>query len=381
MKILLLILVAMCVAQQVAIQFTGQLNQYTILWQAANSSASTISTVKFGYSENSMTETASGTATPFTACLVYRSMTREVLITVQPDRDVHFSVASEPNGPWSKTFQFKSAPSGTHDFSFVTYGDTGRGATSKKILDLVVRENPRFIVHSGDYAYDQAWSQPTWDDWGNFYEPLTSRFPYVTVVGNHEWNCLFRFENYGGRFSQMLARSSRGNANFWYSMIYSHVHFIALSSEHPIDPPSVQYKWLEEELKRVDRKKTPWVIVSIHQPGYCSLASRYPGNTLVRGIEPLLVRGGVELVLAGHDHDYEASCPVTDSKCGSGPIWMIAGTGGAGDRGPFREPKPEWIRHREVSNGFVKIDVSANILRWKFIRVNDTIGDEWIIRK
>jgi hypothetical protein len=220
-----------------------------------------------------------------------------------------------------------------------------------------------------------------WDTWGQFYEPLTSTVPYVTVVGNHEWNCLFAFENYGPRFTKLLGRNSGGNGNFWYHYVYSHVHFFVLSSEHPIDAPSVQYKWLEQEIRKVDRVKTPWVIFSLHQPAYSSLASRYPGNRLMRALEPLMERHSVDLVIAGHDHHYEATCNVLDGKCGKGPMWIVAGSGGTGLYGPHFEPKPDWIRFREISYGFVKMDVTNNMLRWKFIRSNGTTADEYIIRK
>ena len=47
---------------------------------------------------------------------------------------------------------------------------------------------------------------------------------------------------------------------------------VMLSTEHDYRPGSAQYKWLENDLKSVDRSKTPFVMVGGHRPMYCSEA-------------------------------------------------------------------------------------------------------------
>lgn len=48
------------------------------------------------------------------------------------------------------------------------------------------------------------------------------------------------------------------------------VHFIMISTEHDLSPGTRQYKWLEQDLKSIDRSKTPWVIIGGHRPMYTS---------------------------------------------------------------------------------------------------------------
>ena len=43
-----------------------------------------------------------------------------------------------------------------------------------------------------------------------------------------------------------------------------------LSTEHDFSPNSTQYQWLEADLKKVDRRITPWLVVSGHRPMYLS---------------------------------------------------------------------------------------------------------------
>ena len=56
------------------------------------------------------------------------------------------------------------------------------------------------------------------------------------------------------------------------------VHMVMLSTEHDYRPGSPQYVWLENDLKSVDRTKTPFIMVGGHRPMYCSEA--YPGKKM-----------------------------------------------------------------------------------------------------
>ena len=60
--------------------------------------------------------------------------------------------------------------------------------------------------------------------------------------------------------------------NIRHSYDYGMVHFIMMSTEHDFSPNSRQYNWLENDLKNVDRKKTPWVVIGGHRSMYMSEA-------------------------------------------------------------------------------------------------------------
>ena len=53
-----------------------------------------------------------------------------------------------------------------------------------------------------------------------------------------------------------------------YSYDQSLVHTVMLSSEHNMTSGSRQFKWLENDLKSVNRTVTPWVVVEFHRPLY-----------------------------------------------------------------------------------------------------------------
>jgi 3',5'-cyclic AMP phosphodiesterase CpdA len=67
-----------------------------------------------------------------------------------------------------------------------------------------------------------------------------------------------------------------------------------------------QFEWLEKELAN---SRSKWKIVYLHHPIYSS-GGRHGSDLLLRKVlEPLFVKYGVSVVLAGHDHFYERIKP------------------------------------------------------------------------
>ena len=67
---------------------------------------------------------------------------------------------------------------------------------------------------------------------------------------------------------------SPGPDKFWYSFDQGGVHVIQLSSEHDWTPSSQQYEWLANDLGRVNRTETPWVVVTAHRMMYTTQVPR-----------------------------------------------------------------------------------------------------------
>ena len=122
----------------------------------------------------------------------------------------------------------------------------------------------------------------------------------------------------------MPSAESKGLENFWYSWNNGMVHYIQFNTETdfpnapdlpngsdkenagPFAPDGTQLAWLEADLKAVNRKKTPWIIVGGHRPWYVSGGVCQPCQAAFEG---LLVKYGVDVALFGHDHLYERLAP------------------------------------------------------------------------
>ena len=85
-------------------------------------------------------------------------------------------------------------------------------------------------------------------------------------------------------------------------------------------------KFIRRDLTKANQNRVavPWIIVAGHHPMYCSNTNHdnacfkpmsYRNGTLDGdqiGIESILMKNKVDLVLAGHTHSYERSYPVYD---------------------------------------------------------------------
>ena len=88
-------------------------------------------------------------------------------------------------------------------------------------------------------------------------------------------------------------------------------HLLPAATTSPLFPgrqddfstKSEQYKFLQRELKNVNRKRTPWLVVVMHAPFYSSFTKHYKEPECMRQTyEPLMNKYGVDFVLSGHDH-------------------------------------------------------------------------------
>ena len=265
------------------------------------------------------------------------------------------------------------------------------------------------VFHAGDLSYGVGYGY-RWDEWMTMIEPYSSLAPYMITIGNHEQETLVGGEkdpshapgngfhpswgNFGhdsggecgvpvyNRFHMPNIRN--GNQPWWYSFEYGLVHFTILSSEHNFTSGSQQYTWLKNDLKSVNRSRTPWLILILHRPIYSSqhFIPDFEVTTHLRvALEELLYYNKVDLVIAGHHHLYERSCPVYRQLCrDSAPMHVVIG--GAG----FELENPGmwdfgWCEYFESNHGYGRVSVvDRKSLLWEFVRNKDnTVADKvWL---
>jgi alkaline phosphatase D len=102
----------------------------------------------------------------------------------------------------------------------------------------------------------------------------------------------------------------------------------SLVPDYSSGQPNLQTLWLEQTLKEARRDRSvDMIVVFMHQ---CAMSTSLPGNGSDLGIRqawlPLFDQYEVDLVLSGHEHDYERSYPVRGYD--------------AGDHGTVAAPNP-----------------------------------------
>lgn len=127
----------------------------------------------------------------------------------------------------------------------------------------------------------------------------------LPVLGNHD------VED-GHALEQVAALGMPGR---WYAAEVGPALVVGLDSTLVDDPD--QLAWLEATLVSATSE---WVIVTMHHPAY---SAGYHGSTeeIQQTWVPLFARYGVDLVLAGHDHDYQRSTLI------EGVTYIVSGAG------------------------------------------------------
>lgn len=210
---------------------------------------------------------------------------------------------------------FRTAPAADDPdpVRFLAFGDSGGGGSDQKTLETVMYDFPyQLMIHTGDLAYDSGSIGQVESTVFGIYADLFKNIPFFPAAGNHDYKT-----SSGAPFRSVFALP--GNEK-WYSYDYGRVHFVALDTESDY---ATQAQWLDEDLAAT---QLPWKIVYMHRPPYSS--GTHGSDTGLRAkLAPVLEAHHVQLVLAGHDHDYERMNPQ------NGVAYVVTGGGGVGTRG------------------------------------------------
>ncbi len=92
----------------------------------------------------------------------------------------------------------------------------------------------------------------------------------------------------------------------YYSFDHDNVHFLALATEIPNDEKSKQYNFVKNDLEKASKDDDiDWIIVYGYRNFYSS-DSKHDGNGgLQSAYHPLFDIYGVDIVLSGHNHNYQ----------------------------------------------------------------------------
>lgn len=279
---------------------------------------------------------------------------------------------------FSFTTPSESGPDVPYTFGLI--GDIGQTPDSNATLAHYVQSKGQTLLFVGDCSYADKYpfyDSNRWDTWGRFIERSTAYQPWIWSPGNHdiEWGPTFgeigEFKAYTHRLKTPYT-ASESTSPLWYAIQRGPAYIISLSSYSSFVRYSPQYKWLEVEFLKVDRTKTPWLIVIMHVPLYNTNTNHYlEGEPMRSAFESWFVENKVDVVFAGHVHAYERSYPVsnvlfnlTNDACRpiyneDAPVYVVIGDGGnvEGLAVPYMEPQPEYSAYREASFGHGLLDI------------------------
>ena len=228
--------------------------------------------------------------------------------------------------------------------------------------NLLVREHPAAVLPLGDDQYTNGALQ----EFERSYDTTWGRVKAIThpVPGNHEY--LTRgARGYYDYFGEAAGSRSRG----YYSFDLGRWHLVALNSNCAYiggcGPGSPEVQWLRADLAQHHNVCT---LAYWHHPRF---SSGEHGNDLrMKPLWDVLYRYHADVVLNGHDHDYERFALQNPSGLNDprGLREFVVGTGGASHYSLRR-----YADNSEVFNaqtyGVLKLTLHADSYDWQFLPV------------
>src|SRR5438105_2853058 len=306
------------------------------------------------------------------------------------DGSASTGTASSPAAPIAATHSY--ATIGTYN-ARMTVTNGGGGAGADTVVVRVVA--PSVLVGAGDIADcakpgdsltanlmdtipgtvfavgDNAYPNGTSAEYKNCYGPTWGRFKARTrpVPGNHDY-LTAGASGYFRYFGSAAGASGKG----YYSYDLGAWHVVALNSNIAMNVGSAQEVWLKADLATSTKQCT---LAYWHHPLFSS--GNEGAHTDTRPLWQDLYDAGAEVVIVGHDHDYERFAPqspdgVADSLHGIREF--VAGTGGGGLFTVYPPvPNSEVLNNQTL--GVMKLTLHSTGYTWKFLPVaGKTFTDE-----
>ena len=320
-----------------------------VMWETADAATSTV--------EYGPTEALGGTATGTEAGPADGDpgTVHEVTVTGLTSGDRYFYRAGDGT-TWSGVHRFRAAPPPLTPFRFAALGDTqSHPEIHARLIPLMAQWGAELVVHVGDEIGDGTVAAQWQTEFYDPIRPLAHRVPYFISIGNHEHESplFYRFVSYP------TAEES------YYTFTWGDVFFGVLDPQH---------EWVVKQLGTEEAKAAKWRVAFFHEPAYTESwgGCTYDGNPTIRSaLIPALERGGVNLVLNGHTHEYERGLL-------NGVYHVITG-GGGGDL------EPDWcidfpqITVRKAVHHFLALEASCETLGVKAVDIDGNEFDSFEI--
>ena len=248
-------------------------------------------------------------------------------------------------------------PSG--DPILVGAGDISNSGNGDTLTANIINALPSSatVFAAGDNAYNSG----TLSEYNTYYNPTWGQFKSRTIPapGNHEYNT----SGASGYFDYFGALAGP-NRNGWFSKDVGNWHFISLNSEVNTAAGSPQEQWLRADLAANTKACT---VAMWHSPLFTS-GSHSP-DAGVRPLFQALYDYNADLVLTGHNHNYERFAPMKPDGTLDpvrGIREFVAGMGGAGHYN-FTMNAPNSEARNSDTFGVLKLTLHSNSYDWQFL--------------
>lgn len=250
---------------------------------------------------------------------------------------------------------------GEENFNFAAAGDFGCSANTQNTIENMQSKEPEIVLTLGDHSYHS-----TADCWFDMMSPVKDKL--MVTLGHHD------VEDGQAKMNQYM--NSFAMDKPFYSYDYNKVHFLVMSAKSVYYKGSEQYNFVLEDLKKAsENENVNWIVVSSYGPPYTSPSEHTAFKELREVYHPIFEQYGVDLVLSGHNHNYQRTYPLTYNPNDTGEptvtntaasnydgqkdgiVFAIVGTGGVNFYS-FNGQAPFVDTQFANKFGFLNIDIS-----------------------
>jgi len=252
-------------------------------------------------------------------------------------------------------------------------GDIGRcDSEADEATATLLEQTAGLVFTLGDNAYERGTEAELRNCYGPGWGRVLDRTRFA-VAGNHDY-----LTANAGPFRDYFGRAGSRDGLTWFSEDVGTWHVVVLDAncaelKGGCGPDSAQLQWLRKDLATSTARCT---LALWHQPRF---SSGEHGND--PGVGPFwdaLYAAGADLVLNGHDHDYERFAP-QDPKGRADPdrgiVEVVVGTGGAPLR-DFKDPAANAIVRSSIAHGVLVLALQPSGWTFRFVSTDGSFSDQ-----
>lgn len=257
----------------------------------------------------------------------------------------------------TKTGSFITAAPVNQEFHFVAYGDNRtQPQVHASVLARIDLFKPDFILQTGDQVADGN-NQAQWNEFWRIAGKTLSQTAYYPSLGNHE--------RHGAPYYQYFDNVQD------YSFDYGNAHFVALDSNRPASEQAAQQEWLRKDLKA--HQNALWRIVFFHHTMYTCVDipdRRTESAERAKRLEPIFQEGHVQLVINGHDHDYQRHLV-------KGITYLVTGGGGA----PLYDVTPDtpFVQRVKKAHHHCELQIKGDTISIRAVEPDGNVIEDFTI--
>jgi 3',5'-cyclic AMP phosphodiesterase CpdA len=273
---------------------------------------------------------------------------------------MRLSVIAQRSALFAAGFVFTSHVPAMSDPILIGAGDIAScGSSGDEETARLLDQLPGAIFTVGDNVY--PWRRmrnpfPCYDaSWGR-HKSRTRPVP-----GNHEYE-----DGYADAYFDYFGPAAGERGKGYYSYDLGQWHIVALNTMIDAAPSSPQGKWLSRDLSQNRRFCT---LAYFHHPRFSS--GPHPTNLRAVDLWNALARGGVDVVISGHDHIYERFAPMTASRNvdqRAGMREFVVGTGGVSHYSIEKVASNSEVRNN-TTFGVIRLVLHDRSYEWRFVPV------------